>query len=834
MPASTYRFLAAELQLDQRLLRIDGRDSEVGARAFDLLRTLIERRDRVVSKDELLEQVWPGMVVEESNLSVHVSRLRKLLGTGAIATIPGRGYRFVAPLVDAARLSGESATDPWPGSADLLFGREEELELLTRLLASHRLVTVVGAGGIGKSRLAQAAFRSEAVRSSQAVVWVELAGLAEPGLLAHAIAQPLGIGLPEGETGIPALMRAMAGRDLLLVLDNGEHLLEPLAALIQALLASTPRLRALVTSQEPLRVPGEQQLRLEPLAVPADATAPSARRHGALMLFESRVRAANPRFELLDADLPLAVEICRRLDGLPLAIELAAARVPLLGLRALHDRLSERFSLLTAGSRTALRRHQTLRAALDWSHSLLDDEQRALFRRLGVFSGGFTMDLVQGMCAEGPADEWDVLDRLAALIEKSLVVAAVDGVPRYRLLESARAFALEQLADVGETSALLRRHAQCMLAFLRRADDGNLDGTLRTNEYAKLVLPELDNLRSAFAWATSASGDRTIAIGLAAHAGPLIDYSTEFIGWLLSQRRYMQPGLVDELTEARWWRALAAMNMLGTLSLGELLDAAERAAAAYGSLGRPRRLFSALRLTAVWRSGKGEADAALAAINQAAALIESDWPDEFRIVVLRFRAFDCRERHQLEAARAHYAEAITLAQKAGDWRLELIERTNAADLQWEMGAHDTAARELRALVDAMHRRPGSDTELVDALAMLVGIFGECNRLDEAILAAKEALPVMRRLRRFRLESFAQLLWRLDRPEAAGQVLGALAMRRRQGRHKPQMNETRIEHATLEGLRSALGPQRLAAAMAAGDGLAEDGVCDLVAEALAGR
>jgi len=851
MPAATYRFLAAELQPAQRVLRVDGHDCQVGARAFDLLLALIERRDRVVAKGELLDVVWPRIVVEENNLAVHVSSLRKLLGPHAIATVPGRGYRFVAPLVDApaegtaaeppraerAALGDDSARPPFapgllpPMPQQALFGRDDEFALLRSLLETHRLVTVVGTGGIGKSRLAQAVSSAQADSFRDGVAWIELAGLVDPALLAHALAQPLGLGIPEREAGVQTLVEAISTRQTLLVLDNCEHLVEPLALLVERLLAAAPGLRVLATSQEPLRVQAEQQLRLEPLAVPRDAAVPGARGYGALQLFESRVRAAAPRFELADADLPLAIDICRQLDGLPLAIELAAARVPLLGLRTLHGRLRERFLLLTGGTRTALRRHQTLRATMDWSHGLLDEAQRAVFRKLGVFSGGFTIELAQAVCGDDERDAWAVLEQLAALVDKSLVVADPAEALRYRLLESARAFALEQLAAAGETAALLQRHAETMLAFLRRADDGNMDSTLRTDEYAALVLPELDNLRAAHAWASSEDGDRSLAIGLAAHAGPLVDYSTEFAHWLVAQRAHFAPGVVDETTEARYWRANAASNMLGPLRISELLDAAQRAAVAYRTLRRPRRLFSALRLAALWRMNVGDLDGARAAIDEAATLIEPDWPAEFSIVVLRARALANRQAGQHDLARLQAAESLRLAREAGDWRLEVIERSNLVDLRWELGEHAGAVRDVEELLEALSLRPASDFEAIEAVSMHVAILGESGSVDDAAAAARAALPVMRRMPKFRLEGYAQLLWRLGRPESAARVLGALAARERDGREQRQINEARIAAATLAGLRTALPPERLAAETALGERLGEAEICALVAEAV---
>ncbi len=848
MSIAPYRFLAAELHPAWRVLRVDGQDCQVGARAFDLLLALVERRDRVVSKSELLDLVWPNVVVEENNLQVHISSLRKLLGPKAIATIPGRGYRFVAPLREEKPASGEpevgaisrpelaAAARPsktnLPANRPALLGRADDVQLLASLLASHRLVTVVGAGGIGKSRLAQAVAESEVERWRDGAWWIELAGLADAALLPHAVAQQLGLSIPEREAGLQVLVDGLEPQQMLLVLDNCEHLLEPVAVFVERLLQAAPALRVLATSQEPLRMQAEQQYRLEPLAVPRDASVPGARGYGALMLFESRVRAAAPRFELAEADLPLAIDLCRQLDGLPLAIELAAARVPILGLRTVHARVRERFLLLTAGTRTALRRHQTLRATMDWSHALLSEAQRVVFRRLGVFSGGFTMELAQAVCADDERDEWAVLEQLSALVEKSLAVADACEPVRYRLLESPRAFAIEHLATSGETAAILKRHAAAMLQFLQRADDGNMDSTLRTDEYAGLVLPELDNLRAAYAWAAGEGGDGAVAITLAAHAGPLIDYSSEFAEWLLAQQPHLRPGVVDDATEARFWRAMAASNMLGTLTISELLEAARRATAAYRTLRRPRRLFSALRMVAVWGRIAGDSDGARAAIDEAAALIEPDWSAEFRIVVLRFRAWSSRQAGAHDAAGAMYREAIRLAHEARDWRLEVIERANACDLLWEIGRHDEAAHELAKLLESLRQRPVSDFDRVEAMSMHIGVLGEIGRIDEAAAVASEALPVMRRMPKFRFEPCAQLLWRLGRPEAAARVLGAHAARERDGRETSQVNEERIARATLSALQTELTAAQLSAEMALGDSLGCLDVCALLAQALA--
>lgn len=844
MSAGLYRFENTEVQTEQRLLRVDGSDRQVGARAFDLLLALIERRDRVVSKDELLDVVWPGVVVEENNLPVHVSALRKLIGTRAIATVPGRGYRFVAALVEAAdttSLGTAAAAVPAPADAGRfpasnlpahrpsLLGRDVDLEALGILLTSHRLVTVLGAGGIGKSRLAQAAAERE--RRRDGVCWVELAGLADPELLPLTVARQLDLSIEERGAREQALVEALASREMLLVLDNCEHLLEAVASFVERLLQAAPAVTVLATSQEPLRIAGEQHCRVDPLAVPRDAAAPGAREHSALLLLEARIREASPRYVLAEEDLPVAVALCRELDGLPLAIELAAARVPLLGLRMVQSRVRERFHLLTAGTRTALRRHQTLRATMEWSYALLSEPQRALFRRLGIFSSGFTMDLAQSSCADDANDAWGVLDLLAALVDKSLVVAEAGEPVRYRLLESPRAFAIEQLADTGETLEAMRRHAAAMLQLLVRADDGNMESTMPGDEYAALLLPELDNLRAAYAWAAHEGGDPALALGLAAHAGPLIDYSIEFTDWLLAQRACAPVASADATAQARFWRALAATNMSGTLTVTDLQEAARRAVAAYRALNRPRLLFSSLRLFAIWQRTAGDKEGALQAIDEAAALIQPDWPAEFRIVILRFRGLLHRLAGEYDASIALHHEAIRLACDAADLRLEFMERGNLSEVLWEMGCAEEAVQQLDQVLRWNGLRSIPDYDLVDAMVQRIGILGESRGLEEAAAATRQALPVMRRMPKFGFEAFAQLLAGLGRLSEAARVLGAQAARLRSGRELGRANEERVAQKTLAALREQMPADTLARELARGDALRSHDVCGLLAEAL---
>ncbi|MEO8753392.1 MAG: winged helix-turn-helix domain-containing protein, partial [Casimicrobiaceae bacterium] len=363
-----YRFGRFELRPATRELTAGGTPAALGARAFDVLLALVERRDRLVAKGELFDLVWPGLVVEENNLQVQISTLRKVLGPQAILTVPGRGYRFALGgdpgSFATADASPESAAAPAPQTpavvaprltnlpvAEALVGRDADTASLTQLLAEHRLVTVLGAGGIGKTRLAQAAARRLVGAFAHGVWWVDLAALSSPDQLVPAIAAAAGVRLGDGVALIP-LEQALAPRNTLLVLDNCEHLVGAVADLVQAVLADAADVRVLATSQEPLNAPGEHVYRLDTLQVPPPGTPlDAARAFSALQLLEQRAQAVHQNFWLTEATIANAIELCRQLDGIALAIEMAAARLPILGSDTLLSRLSDRLRMLRSNTR---------------------------------------------------------------------------------------------------------------------------------------------------------------------------------------------------------------------------------------------------------------------------------------------------------------------------------------------------------------------------------------------------------------------------------------------------------------------------------------------------
>jgi predicted ATPase/DNA-binding winged helix-turn-helix (wHTH) protein len=470
------------LVLHSRELLADGAPVSLGNRAIDVLIALIDACGELVTKDELLSRVWPNTTVEENNLQFQISTLRKALGGDRdfIKTVCGRGYRFVAEITVERRAArpydAGAAVDPssaqvvqmvdlpppgaLPAPRSELVGRDAQLTDVAALVGANRLVTLVGAGGIGKTRLAVELARRLLTNFEDGVRIAELGPLSDPALVLPTIAAALEL---SGASASPERLAAALGpRRPLLVLDNCEHVVDAVAAITEVLLHANPSLQVIATSREPLRAEGEWVYRVPPLDVPPEGaeTPEDVLQHSAAKLFMARASAAQP-VASLDRPLAAAVaKICRQLDGVPLAIELAAASAAALGVEGLASRLDDRLDLLTNGRRTAPTRHQTLRATLDWSYELLSQPERAVMRRLAVFAEDFTMEAASAVAESGEVAAGDVVRCLAALVTKSLVASDVGGpVPHYRLLETMRAYAAERLAESGEFEATAKRHA---------------------------------------------------------------------------------------------------------------------------------------------------------------------------------------------------------------------------------------------------------------------------------------------------------------------------------------------------------------------------------------
>jgi predicted ATPase/DNA-binding winged helix-turn-helix (wHTH) protein len=517
----------------QRLLLEAGKPVRIGSRALDLLIALVERPGELLSKDELISRVWPTTHVIEGNLKFQIAALRRALRDGQegrryLESSPGRGYRFVADVAVASDIIASPGPSPAPPAIKHnlpprltpLVGRADLIAKLVSRLRAQRLVTIVGPGGIGKTSVAFATAEQVLGDYPDGVWNVDLSRLADHAFVGSAVAAAVGINT-KPEDPLETLVAGLRDARVLLVLDNCSHVIDAVARLVTAMLKTAPGVHILATSREPLRVEGEHIYRLGPLETPPPSgplSSAEALRFPAVQLFVALAAASHTGFELGDEDAPVVGEICRRLDGIPLAIELAAARVDVLGVGGLAARLEEGLQVLTGGNRMALPRHRTMRATLDWSYGLLTPPEQTVFARLAVFAGGFTLAAAQAVVADADFLEEQIVDLVMELATKSLVAADVDLVePRFRLTETTRAYAIEKCKERGELERLARRHAGYFLSLFETVsrDDADFDKT-----FAGLAL-ELNNLRGALRWAFTPAGDLAIGVGLAASSVPL-------------------------------------------------------------------------------------------------------------------------------------------------------------------------------------------------------------------------------------------------------------------------------------------------------------------------
>lgn len=836
--AREIRFGRFQLDPVRRVLRADGVPVRLGARAIDVLLELVRHRDRIVSKDQLLDGVWPGLIVEENNLQVQVSALRRLLGPQTIATIPGRGYQFIADIDVREAAATPSAASPGaapggeraatmrrrlPVQRSVLIGRDDDVADLCALLAAHALVTLTGPGGIGKTRLALAAAAALQPAYADGVHWIDLSAVVDAQRARAVVAAGLGIELLPGAHAEAVIADALRGQSLLLVLDNCEHLLAAVAPLVDALLRQAAGVHVLATSQAPLRLGIEQVLRVEALSLPPGngngiALPAEAERYGALALFVARARAAQPGFALQPDTVPVAVEICRRLDGMPLAIELAAARLPLLGLTGLRDRLDERLQLLTRGASDAPSRQQTLRATLEWSHSLLAPAEQTVFRRLGVFAGGFSLALAQRVAADPQDDAWLVLDRLGVLVDRSLVVASVDGEPRYHLLESARAYALERLDTAGETEALQLRRAEALREQVEAFDEASAIEP-RFDRLVQAFEPELDNLRAALRWAMDAPGQRELALALLAGSSSLwteIDPFGDVIAHYRRAREWLDDS-VPPLLAARFRIAIQAVARLRMLSSAQWRDEAWLALQAYRRSDDRIGLYKALCALGGATRDVIDADAAGALLDEAAQLEDPAWSPRLRsrrqLALEWWHDLGGRFDAARDAGRAH----VALAGEAGATG-EIAALSNLADTEFELGNAEEAVRLCRRAIEraAALGRPAAAAHAYGNMVPALLQQGDPAEA-EAVIHAGRALLVrglgtafvllmplaLLVLRRGEFELAARLVGSADRAYAAD---GGYMM------HPP---ERRMRDTIMSALRERLAAAAIASLMQQG-------------------
>ncbi|MBR1125440.1 helix-turn-helix transcriptional regulator [Bradyrhizobium lablabi] len=596
-PGDAFVFGDFRLSPVTRSLTKAGSPIHLGGRALDILTALLDRAGQIVSKNELFAIVWPNRILEEANLRFHVAALRKALGDGLsgarfIVNVPGRGYVFVArvertsdneTVASAPRLERPAERSPVPIPLVQVVGREAEIGEFEAQLLRNRFVTIIGAGGIGKTTVALAVVRKVLDVFRDGVQLVELGSLTGP-LIAAQLASLLRLPSPD-KAPLPDIVAHLRGRHMLLVFDNCEHVIAAINEIAETILQGAPEVRILATSREPLRAAGEWVHRLGPLAVPmpAQLTAAEALRFPAVALFAERAVAADPSCAITDDNAPMVAELCARLDGLPLAIELAAASITLLGLRGLVDRLDDRLSILTRGRRTALPRHQTLEAMIDWSFESLGPEERLAWLRFAVFPDAFSIEAAAAVANEGLTA--DFVDILYGLVEKSLVsVEVYDGNARYRLLESLRIYALKALTESGEAVAARRRHArywhECALGY-----GGNWIKA-PTADWLRQHSGDIPDIRAALNWAFAPDGDAILGIRLAVASTPLwfklmllheLRFYLEQAIQLAKGREEIDDALRIRLHTAREYSAFHEGRVCDDLEAENALSIAERA-----------------------------------------------------------------------------------------------------------------------------------------------------------------------------------------------------------------------------------------------------------------
>ncbi|MET3336270.1 MULTISPECIES: ATP-binding protein [Bradyrhizobium] len=668
----------------ERLVMRDGVALPLGAKAFDTLMALMSRPNQVIGKWDLMALVWPGITVEEANLRFHVAALRKALGDGKdgaryITTLSGRGYCFVAPISQlAAPISqtGIAATQrpaprlelppvKLPNRLQRMVGRDDEIAAVSDRLIASRFVTIAGPGGVGKTAVAVAIAHDLLETFSDAAHFVDLAALSDPDLVITSIL--LMLGLPaETDDPLPALLAHVRDKRMLLVLDNCEHVIATAAPLAADIFQAAPHVHILATSREALRVEGEQVYRLAPLAVPPDGsglTVAAAQTYPALQLFLERATASGAQISLDDANAAIIARICRKLDGMALAIELAAGRVEAYGLEQTAALLDERLNLLWQGQRTAPPRQKTLQATLDWSYGLLSDLERLVLRRLAVFAGHFTIDAALEVVPDERVDQARLFDAVDSLVAKSMVAPRpIGAMMRYRLLDTTRAYLLEIEPD---GAALAARHATYYRRWLEQA--GMTWAAVPSADERAAHFSALHNVRAALDWCFGAGGDLGIGIALTAAAAPI------FLAMSL-------------LIECRRWseRALLAMDPSSRGSAEEM------------------HIQAALGLTLMFTRGGSEA--ARSALSRSLAIAQARGDDINQLQLLgRMHIFHER-MGEFDAALGYAQQSLAVARSLGDPASIALAHSLLGVSLHLAGEH----RDAREMLEVAWRGPGTE------------------------------------------------------------------------------------------------------------------------------
>jgi predicted ATPase/DNA-binding winged helix-turn-helix (wHTH) protein len=825
------------LDLDSRTLTRHGVPEPLGPRAVAVLATLVARAPAPVAKATILGEAWPGLVVEDNNLTVQIAAIRRTLsqapgGDRWVETIARRGYRFLGPVMPSPPSAppGEQAPGNVPLALTSFVGRERELVELKSLLAKNRLLSIVGPGGIGKTRLSMQLGAEVQDAYSDGVWFADLVPVTSPALVASAVGQALGV--PQAsQTDVPeAIARHCRGRRLLLILDNCEHVLDAAAALIDGLLRSAAEPTVIATSREPLRVEGEQIYRLSSLSLPADTAEPAeVGRSEAVLLFVDRAQHQLPDFALTADRVPAVADLCRHLDGIPLALELAAAQLGALSVEEINARLQDRFAWLTHGARSPDARHRTMQATLDWSHDLLPQPERAVLRRVAVFAGRFSIDGAAAVASDETIDAAAIARIVSRLVGHSLVVADIsEGRTRFGFLETMRAYALEMLDRSGETEATRHRHAEYMRNGFAHAATEYL--YISDAEWRARYVPDLADVRAALDW--SAWADPSTAVRLAGASGPLwtkLSLYGEGLQRLTAASELLRADTAMADEARLWlWFGLLARHANPARSLG----AYERAVELYRRCNDPLELGVSLARLAHVQAQLGQRELAAATLAEARPLLEAGH-------LPKALAFYCGSAGYLEAMKGdaksalkHFETASILFRQAHDEPSVNETLSNLADLHWQLGDLSSAEAALREFIS--RRGPATRrSRLANAFALLAGILSDRGDLDGALDAVRESVSLMEQDTSndawSSIDHFALRAARAGKLENASRIAGYADACFAAKKASREPNEARARAALEALLREHIAPPRLQDLLDEGARLTGREACRLAVE-----
>lgn len=761
-----YADSAWEVDGDRRELRAGGRPVPIGSRAFEIIEKLAQSAGQFVSKDELVAHVWRGAVVDENTLRVHIHAIRKALGPdkALLKTAAGRGYRLLGLWTTAQETSHSiefedsrsiPANSPYnrsnlPAATSHMIGRESSIRILNDLVTAFRVVTLAGPGGIGKTTVALEVARDLINEFDGSVFLIELGSLSDPDLLPATVARAIGLVVDEKQVAVDEVARAIGAARLLLVLDNCEHLVDAVARLVDLIVRQCPSASILVTSREVLKIDGERVYRLPPLEVPDadDESLKHLSECSAVELFVRRTQSLDDRFYLSTSNSTAVATICRHLDGIPLAIEFAAGRAATLGVSHVVADLQDRFRSLTSGRRTAIPRHKTLRAVLDWSYDLLSTPEQAFLRSLGVFAGLFTLeDASVVACQADPAD-W-----LSGLVDKSLVVAEIrSATTLYRLLDTTRSYAHEKLKEHDELEGACRAHATHYKDLFER-----IEPEWQARPIADLHADHawrLDNLRGAVSWAFAQERAVATGVALATAAIPLWMHLSLFD----ECRRYLEQAQATTAAAAmkpeRQMRLHAAYGVAALYSGGDPAEAeaaCERALHIAESIGDVDHQLRAL--WGLWLVRRGSLNLARRFLEMAVRPVDHVVGHRMVATSLHVQGYQREARPHVDYIRAN--PTVIMADPARFHFLvterPMSQEPGLARILWAQGCADQAMELVRQSVAAA-TTAGHANSFCHFLALAgclvsvwAGYLGEANRYVDLLSeqSDKFALPLWR-------------------------------------------------------------------------------------------